>query len=100
MEFFAIFFSIYGWIAIAAIIIVLAVMGVSVSLAKIIGYLLLFMVVYTVLMAAWYWFCYGMQMWLKKGTWLQQWFENKFLDMKFPSRVRRRRNKLLKQSGS
>ena len=100
MEFFAIFFSIYGWIAIAAIIIVLAVMGVSVSLAKIIGYLLLFMVVYTLLMVAWYWLCYGMQKWLKKDTALQRWFRNKFLDMKFPSRVRRRRNKLLKQSGS
>lgn len=92
MEFIALFFSIYGWIAIAIIVAILAVLGVAISLTEIIGYLLLFMVVYAVVLAAWYWFCYGMHKMLKKGSWLQQWFENTYLDQKYPSRVRRRRN--------
>lgn len=99
MEFFAIFFSIYGWIAIIIVIAILAAVGVTVSLTSVIGYMLLFMVVYALLFAAWYWFCYGMHKWLKKNTRLQRWFENEFLDLKYPSRVRRRRNKRNK-SGS
>lgn len=100
MEFFSIFFGLFGWVSMAIILVVLLAMGVVVSLDNIFMYLFIFFFTLVLVNTAWYWFCCGMSRWLKKGTQIQNWFENQFLDMRYPSRVRRRRNKLLNQSGS
>ena len=99
MEFFAIFFGIYGLIAMAVIMVILLAMGVAVSLEQALVYLFLFFVAYVAVRVIWFWTCRGLAHWLKKGSRLQLWFENEFLDMKYPSRVRRRKNQLNKQSG-
>lgn len=42
----------------------------------------------------WYLFCRSMATIMHKGSKNQKWFEEKYLDIKYPSRVRRRNNKL------
>ena len=98
MEFFSIFFGIYGPIAITMI--VLLVLDAAVPVVAIIGGLIALVAVLIIAKAAWYRICQVMSSRLKKGTKAHLWFENQYLDMRFPSRVRRRHNKLLKQSGS
>lgn len=97
MEFFAIFFGLYGLVAMALAMAVLVVLGVALSLEEALCYAALFAVVLVTVRVCWYWTCCGMSNWLRKGCWLQRWFENEFLDMKHPSRVRRRRNKIKKE---
>lgn len=43
------------------------------------------------LRAGWFWLCRGMMALTPETSALHEWFKNKWLDMKHPSRVRRRK---------
>ena len=45
-----------------------------------------------VIRAIWFWITKGMTKLLPEGSDIQKWFEQRYLDEKYPSRVRRRRN--------
>ena len=45
-----------------------------------------------IIKGTWFWIAKGMSAVLPKGTDIQKWFEERYLDEKYPSRVRRRRN--------
>lgn len=50
------------------------------------------MLVGVIFKALFYWLCESMSKLLPAGCFMQNWFYEKYLDMKYPSRVRRRRN--------
>lgn len=50
-----------------------------------------FIVVVAVVRAAWFWFCRGMMAITPEPSVPHEWFKNKWLDLKHPSRVRRRK---------
>jgi hypothetical protein len=86
-----------------AILVLLAIVGFllwkfAASVPKFLIYLLFpimlpAMMVGVILKAVFFWICASMKDLLPKDNSIQRWFEEKYLDLKYPSRVRRRKNK-------
>lgn len=49
----------------------------------------------SIVQAIWYWFCYGMIKMLPEGLQIYDWFNRHYLDIKHPSRKRRRKRQKL-----
>lgn len=85
-------FSAFGWffgglIALVLALLIIALCAIVVSV---------FVIVITAWIAAlWTWFCRFMAWALPDGAKVQGWFKEKYLNLKYPSRVRRRKNKRL-----
>lgn len=68
--------AVLGLLVVAFWLIVIALVGIAVS---------------ALLRAGWFWFCRGMMAVTPESSALHERFKNKWLDMKHPSRVRRRK---------
>ena len=89
LESFTILLMFLGMIVL--LIICLALLGCVVGFYVVLGIAVL-LVVGILLRVYWYWFVKGMSSVLPKESNIQKWFEERYLDERFPSRVRRRRN--------
>jgi len=92
-DFFGIFFSIWQAIGSGAILLFGGSCMLLIYAVQLIVAFVGIIFVIASLCALWEFSCYCLSKLLPKGSDNQQWFENKYLDMKYPSRVRRRRNK-------
>lgn len=52
-----------------------------------------FVLITSIAQSIWYWFCYGMTKILPEKSQIFDWFNRQYLDMKYPSRKRRRKRK-------
>ena len=80
-----------GFGMIVLLIICLALLGIVAGFYIILGIAVLLFVC-VLLRVLWFWFVKGMTSILPKESNIQKWFEERYLDERFPSRVRRRRN--------
>ncbi len=80
-----------GFRMIVLLIICLALLGCVVGFYVVLGIAAL-LVVGVLLRVLWFWFVKGMTSILPKESNIQKWFEERCLDERYPSRVRRRRN--------
>ena len=69
----------------------LALIGCTVGFYAILGISVLFFIG-VLLRVYWFWFVKGMSSFLPKGSKIQIWFEERYLDEQYPSRVRKRKN--------
>ena len=76
---------------IVLLIICLALIGCVAGFYIVLGIAAL-LVVGVLLRVLWFWFVKGMTSILPKESNIQKWFEERYLDERYPSRVRRRRN--------
>ena len=76
---------------IVLLIICLALIGCVAGFYIVLGIAAL-LVVGVLLRVIWFWFVKGMKSILPKESNIQKWFEERYLDERYPSRVRRRRN--------
>ena len=89
LESFTILLMFFGMIVL--LIICLALLGCVVGFYVVIGIAVL-LVVGVLLRVYWYWFVKGMSSVLPKESNIQKWFEERYLDERYSSRVRRRKN--------
>lgn len=80
-----------GFGMIVLLIICLALLGIVAGFYIVLGIAVLLFVC-VLLRVLWFWFVKGMTSILPKESNIQKWFEERYLDERFPSRVRRRRN--------
>ena len=80
-----------GFGMIVLLIICLALLGIVAGFYIILGIAVLLFVC-VLLRVLWFWFVKGMTSILPKESNIQKWFEERYLDERYPSRVRRRRN--------
>ena len=80
-----------GFGMIVLLIICLALLGIVAGFYIVLGIAVLLFVC-VLLRALWFWFVKGMTSILPKESNIQKWFEERYLDERYPSRVRRRRN--------
>ena len=76
---------------IVLLIICLALLGIVAGFYIVLGIAVLLFVC-VLLRVLWFWFVKGMTSILPKESNIQKWFEERYLDERYPSRVRRRRN--------
>lgn len=89
LESFTILLKGYGMMVL--LIICLAILGCVAGFYIVLGIgVLLFVGV--LLRVYWFWFVKGMSSVLPKESNIQKWFEERYLDERYPSRVRRRKN--------
>lgn len=89
LESFTILLMFFGMIVL--LIICLALLGIVAGFYIVLGIAVLLFVC-VLLRVLWFWFVKGMTSILPKESNIQKWFEERYLDERFPSRVRRRRN--------
>ena len=80
-----------GFGMIVLLIICLALLGIVAGFYIVLGIAVLLFVC-VLLRVLWFWFVKGMTSILPKESNIQKWFEERYLDERYPSRVRRRRN--------
>ena len=80
-----------GFGMIVLLIICLALLGIVAGFYIVLGIAVLLFVC-VLLRVLWFWFVKGMTSILPKESNIQKWSEERYLDERFPSRVRRRRN--------
>lgn len=80
-----------GFGMIVLLIICLALLGIVAGFYIVLGIAILLFVC-VLLRVLWFWFVKGMTSILPKESNIQKWFEERYLDERYPSRVRRRRN--------
>ena len=80
-----------GFGMIVLLIICLALLGIVAGFYIVLGIAVLLFVC-VLLRVLWFWFVKGMTSILPKESNIQKWFEERYLDERFPSRVRRRKN--------
>lgn len=80
-----------GFGMIVLLIICLALLGIVAGFFIVLGIAILLFVC-VLLRVLWFWFVKGMTSILPKESNIQKWFEERYLDERYPSRVRRRRN--------
>ena len=80
-----------GFGMIVLLIICLALLGIVAGFYIVLGIAVLLFVC-VLLRVLWFWFVKGITSILPKESNIQKWFEERYLDERFPSRVRRRRN--------
>ena len=80
-----------GFGMIVLLIICLALLGIVAGFYIVLGIAVLLFVC-VLLRVLWFWFVKGMTSILPKESNIQKWFEERYLDKRYPSRVRRRRN--------
>ena len=80
-----------GFGMIVLLIICLALLGIVAGFYIVLGIAVLLFVC-VLLRVLWFWFVKGLTSILPKESNIQKWFEERYLDERFPSRVRRRRN--------
>ena len=80
-----------GFGMIVLLIICLALLGIVAGFYIVLGIAVLLFVC-VLLRVLWFWFVKGMTSMLPKESNIQKWFEERYLDERYPSRVRRRRN--------
>ena len=79
-----------GFGMIVLLIICLALLGIVAGFYIVLGIAVLLFVC-VLLRVLWFWFVKGMTSILPKESNIQKWFEERYLDERYPSRVRRRR---------
>ena len=80
-----------GFGMIVLLIICLALLGIVAGFYIVLGIAVLLFVC-VLLRVLWFWFVKGMTSILPKESNIQKWFEERYLDERYPSRVRRRKN--------
>jgi len=80
-----------GFGMIVLLIICLALLGIVAGFYIVLGIAVLLFVC-VLLRVLWFWFVKGMTSILSKESNIQKWFEERYLDERYPSRVRRRKN--------
>ncbi len=80
-----------GFGMIVLLIICLALLGIVAGFYIVLGIAVLLFVC-VLLRVLWFWFVKGMTSILPKESNIQKWFEERYLDERYPSRARRRRN--------
>jgi len=80
-----------GFGMIVLLIICLALLGIVAGFYIVLGIAVLLFVC-VLLRVLWFWFVKGMSSVLPKESNIQKWFEERYLDERYPSRVRRRKN--------
>ena len=80
-----------GFGMIVLFIICLALLGIVAGFYIVLGIAVLLFVC-VLLRVLWFWFVKGMTSILPKESNIQKWFEERYLDERYPSRVRRRKN--------
>ena len=80
-----------GFGMIVLLIICLALLGIVAGFYIVLGIAVLLFVC-VLLRVLWFWFVKGMTSILPKESNIQKWFEERYLDERYPSRVRRIRN--------
>ena len=81
-----------GFGMIAMLIICLALLGIVAGFYIVLG-IAVILFVCVLLRVLWFWFVKGMTSILPKESNIQKWFEERYLDERYPSRVRRRNAK-------
>ena len=86
-------FNAIGMICMAIISFCGTGLGIAAILFVLFAIMFMLAIVWGAVLALWSTICESISKKLPHGSKLQNWFEKKYLDLKYPSRVRRRKNK-------
>jgi len=87
------FFNAIGMICMAIISFCGTGLGIAAILFVLFAIMFLLAIVWGAVLALWSTICESISNKLPQGSKMQCWFEKQYLDLKYPSRVRRRKNK-------